>query len=118
MGTYSCPGSNIIYTCALSSSAEAVITLWSGSAFQCPSTHQILLTQIVGGTVLLPFPSGSCGNLSAVTTNVTSTCYTSVLTIPAVQALNGATVVCVDGSSLVVVGNDTLMIMSELYISI
>ena len=113
MGTYSCPGSNIIYTCALSSSADAVITLWSGSAFQCPSTHQISLTQRVGG-VVQPFTLVSCGNLSAVTTNVTLTCYTSVLIIPAVQALNGATVVCADGFTGAVVGNDTLMIISEL----
>ena len=114
MGTYSCPGSNITYTCVLNSSDFGVITAWSGSAFQRPPTNQISLTQRVGGTVL-QFTPGSCGSLSAVTINVTSTCYTSVLTIPAVQALNGATVVCRDGSSLVVVGNNTLMIMSEFY---
>ena len=113
MGTYSCPGSNITYTCVLSSSANAVITLWSGSAFQCPPTNQIGLTQRSGG-VVLPFTLVPCGSLSAVTTNVTSTCYTSVLTIPAVQALNGATVVCGDGATGAVVGNDTLRIMSEL----
>ena len=56
-----------------------------------------------------------CGSLSAVTTNVTSTCYTSVLTIPAVQALNGATVGCQDGNTGAVVGNDTVKILSELY---
>ena len=56
-----------------------------------------------------------CGSLSAVTTNVTSTCYTSVLTIPAVQALNGATVVCGDGNTGAVVGSDTVKIISELY---
>ena len=113
MGTYSCPGSNIIYTCVLSSSANAVITLWSGSAFQCPPTNLISLTQRVGGTVQ-PFLSGSCGSLSAVTTNVTSTCYTSVLTIPAVQALNGNSVQCTNGfTKSDIVGNDTVKIMSE-----
>ena len=112
MGTYSCPGSIITYTCVLSSSAPfAVITLWKGSAFQCP-TNQIPLTQRSGGTVL-PFTPMFCGSLSAVTTNVTSTCYTSVLTIPAVEALNGTTVVCVDGSNGAVVGSDTVKIMSE-----
>ena len=111
MGTYSCPGSSIIYTCVLSSSASlGVITLWSGSAFQCPPTNQIPLTQRSGG-VVQPFTPVPCGSLSAVTTNVTSTCYTSVLTIPAVQALNGATVVCADGVSGAVVGSDTVKIM-------
>ena len=49
------------------------------------------------------------------TTNVTSTCYTSVLTIPAVQALNGATVGCYNGLTGAVVGSDTVKIMSELH---
>eukprot|EP00731_Ephydatia_muelleri_P011278 Em0006g172a len=114
MGTYSCPGSSITYTCVLSSSAPfTVITLWSGSAFQCLPTNLISLTQRSSGAIQ-PFPSGSCGSLSAVTTNVTSTCYTSVLTIPAVQALNGTTVVCYDGNTGAVVGSDTLRIMRAL----
>ena len=115
MGTYSCPGSNITYTCVLSSSASlAVSTAWSGSVFQCPPTNQIGLLQRLSG-VVLPFTPQSCGSLSAVTTNVTSTCYTSVLTIPAVQALNGATVVCYNGNTEAVVGSDILKIMSELH---
>ena len=57
----------------------------------------------------------SCGRLFAVTTNVTSTCYTSVLTIPAVQALDGTTVVCADGTTGAVVGRDTTKIISGLY---
>ena len=114
MGTYSCPGSNIIYTCVLSSSAGLVATSWTGSAFQCPPTNQIGLIQRAGG-VVQPFIPQSCGSLSAVTTNVTSTCYTSVLIIPAVQALNGATVGCGDGNTGAVAGSDILKIMSELY---
>ncbi|KAL5500735.1 hypothetical protein EMCRGX_G012333 [Ephydatia muelleri] len=90
MGTYSCPGT-----------------------FQCPPTNLISLTQRVGGTVQ-PFLSGSCGSLSAVTTNVTSTCYTSVLTIPAVQALNGNSVQCTNGfTKSDIVGNDTVKIMTS-----
>ena len=117
-GTYSCPGSNITYTCVLSSSAPgAVITIFKGSAFACPFIgNKISLTQKSGG-VLIPTASGSCGSLSAVTTNISTdgTCYTSVLTIPAVRALNGTTVVCGDGITLAVVGSDTLKITSELY---
>ncbi|KAL5500754.1 hypothetical protein EMCRGX_G012354 [Ephydatia muelleri] len=108
-GTYSCPGSNITYTCVLNTSANAVITLWSGSAFQCPPKNRISLLQRSFGAPE-QFTPGSCGNLSAVTTNVTSTCYTSVLTIPAVQALNGTTVGCQDGVSGAVVGNDTVIL--------
>ena len=44
------------------------------------------------------------------TTNVSTDgyCYTYVLTIPAVQGLNGTTVMCVDGVTSAVVGNDTV----------
>ena len=95
------------YTCVLSSGAAGVITVWSGSAFQCPPTNHISLAQRAGGTDQ-PFTPGSCGNLSAVTTNVTSTCYTSVLTIPVVQTLDGTTVVCQDGNTGDVVGSGTV----------
>ena len=89
-------------------------TVWRGSAFNCSSTenhaaNQLSLSQKSGG-VVNPTAGGSCGNLSAVTTNISTDgyCYTSVLTIPAVQALNGTTVMCVDGVTGAVVGNDTV----------
>ena len=107
-GSYSCPGINITYTCVVNSSASTVVTVWSVPALQCP----IALLQRVGG--IQTFTTVSCGGLSAVTTNISTdgTCYTSVLTIPAVQALNGATVMCEDTKGAVV-GNDTLKIISE-----
>ena len=95
-----------------SSSAGTVNTVWKGSAFQCPAAaNQLILIQKSAG-VLNPTAGGQCGSLSAVTTNISNdgTCYTSVLTIPAVQALNGTTVMCVDGVSLVVVGSDTVIV--------
>ena len=111
MGTYLCPGSNITYTCVLSSSsAGAAITVWKGSAFQYPAaSNQLSLLQKSAGA-LYPIAGGQCGSLSAVTTNISNdgTCYTSVLTIPAVQALNGTKVMCVDGFTGAVVGNDTV----------
>ena len=111
--TYSCPGINITYTCVISSIATTVATAWSGSAFLCPSTSIILL-QRVPVTGIQSFTPLSCGSLSAVTTNVSTDgyCYTSVLTIPAVQTLNGTTVICQDSNGAVV-GNDTLKIISE-----
>ena len=91
------------------------MTVWSGSAFQCASAaNQIALFQKSGG-VLNPTAGGTCGNISAVTTNISTdgTCYTSILTIPAVQALNGVTVMCVHGLTGAVVGNDTLTTAGE-----
>ena len=84
-----------------SSSGDLVITTWIGSAVVCPAGgNQIALAQKVSG-YLVSAATGSCGGLSAMTTNISTngTCYTSVLTIPAVQALNGATVVCADGTN-------------------
>ena len=89
-----------------------MITIWRGSAFNCISTgNQLSLNQKSGG-VVNPTAGGSCGNLSAVTANVSTDgyCYTSVLTIPAVQGLNGTTVMCVDGVTGAVVGYDTVIV--------
>ena len=45
-----CPG-DITYTCVLNSSAPlGVVTVWSGSAFQCPPANHISLTQKALGT--------------------------------------------------------------------
>ena len=91
-------------------------TVWKGSAFNCPSTeiqvaNRLALYQKSDG-VINPNASGSCGSLSAITTNVSTDgyCYTSVLTIPAVQGLNGTTVMCVDGVNGNVTGNDTVIV--------
>ena len=84
--------------------------MWKGSAFNCSSTANRLSFYQKTDGVVSPNAGGSCGSLSAVTTSVSTDgyCYTSVLTIPAVQDLNGTTVMCVDGVTSVVVGNDTV----------
>ena len=75
--------------------------------------NQITLTQKSGGAVV-PSSAGSCGSLFAITTANTSSCYTSVLTIPAVLALDGTTVMCSDGTTGTVVGSDTEKITGRL----
>ena len=92
-------------------------TVWKGSAFDCPSTgnqvaNRLALYQKLDGVVNTN-ASASCGRLSAVTTNVSTDgyCYTSVLTIPAVQGLNGTTVMCADGGTGAGVGSDTVIVM-------
>ena len=110
MRTLLCPGDKITYTCALvSTNAGTVNTLWSGSGFTCTgvaNANAIILTQGVGSS--LNPTVVSCGNLSAVMTNVSGTCYTSVLTIPTPQYYNGVTVQCKEGTNLGLIGNDTL----------
>ena len=111
MRTLLCPGDIITYTCALSS-GSAAITQWTGSGFQCSNpgaaANTIQITQSSSGSLnTLPV---SCGNLSAVMTNISGACYTSVLTIPTPQYFNGTTVTCRDGFANTLIGNDTLNI--------
>ena len=105
MRTLLCPGDSITYTCALATSNVGIITTrWSGSGFQCPSNHIVLIQQSGQPLNTAAVP---CGNFFAVMTNISGTCYTSVLTIPTPQYYNGATVQCLD-TSLTTVGNVTL----------
>eukprot|EP00731_Ephydatia_muelleri_P009696 Em0005g282a len=116
MRTLLCPGDNITYTCAFSSSSPTIPTIftqWTGSGFQCPATassaaNTITLSQQTGAS--LNSAPGSCGSLSAVMTNISGTCYTSVLTIPTPQYFNGTTVTCRNGNDGTLIGNDTLNI--------
>ena len=113
MRTLLCPGDIITYTCTLSSSSPTIYTQWTGSGFHCPATASspanILTLSQQTGASLITVPS-SCGNLSAVMTNISGTCYTSVLTIPTPQYFNGTTVTCRDGNFGTLIGNDTLNI--------
>ena len=78
---------------------------WTGSGFQCWNPGSLMNTIEPLNTVPV-----SCGNLSAVMTNISGTCYTSVLTIPTPQYFNGTTVMCRDGTTGTYIGNDTLNI--------
>ena len=108
-----CLGDTITYTCALNSNSTSITTQWTGSSgFQCSNLgsdpNTIQLTQSKTGS--LNNVSVSCGSLSAVMTNISGTCYTSVLTIPTPQYFNGTTVICRDGNTSTVIGNDALNI--------
>ena len=114
--TLLCPGDIITYKCTFSSSSPTIPTIytqWTGSGFQCLATASsaaniLTLSQQTGAS--LNAVPGLCGNLSAVMTNISGTCYTSVLTIPTPQYFNGATVTCRDGNFGTLIGNGTLNI--------
>ena len=112
MRTLLCSGDNITYTCALSSSCNSIIPQWTGSDFQCSTpgspVNTIALSQ--SSSASLNTAPGSCGSLSAVMTNISGTCYTSVLTIPIPLYFNGTTVMCKDGITDSLIGNDALKI--------
>ena len=105
LGTYLCPSDKVNYTCTINDSSTNVITTWLGSVFQ--QCTQILLAQR-GLNGPNPTISGSCGNLSAMTTDITGACYTSVLTISSPRYVNGSTVSC-GGAGIV--GSETLNVL-------
>ena len=110
LGTSLCPGDSLTYMCTVSDTSSTVTTVWTGTAFQqcgIVSQHiagQIGLTQRTPAG-LNPMTPGVCGNLTAVTTNVSVSCYTSVLTVTSPQYVNGTTIACLG------VGNDTLNVL-------
>ncbi|KAL5500679.1 hypothetical protein EMCRGX_G012274 [Ephydatia muelleri] len=113
MRTLLCPGDIITYTCVISSGFGIITTQWTGSpGFQCSTpgapNNTIQLSQAAGSS--LNTVPGLCGNLSAVMTSISGTCYTSVLTIPTPQYFNGTNVTCRDGLFGTLIGNDTLNI--------
>ena len=121
MRTLLCPGDIITYTCTFRSSYNTFTTWWTGSGFQCSTLgsleNTIVLSQWNNASLYAQWKNASlyavprsCGNLSAVMTNISGTCCTSVLTIPTPQYFNGTTVTCKDGSNGTVIGNDTLNI--------
>ena len=113
MRTLLCPGDNITYTCTFNSSSPyIVITQWTGSGIQCsnPGAAANTIQLLQSSSFALNAVPVSCGNLSAVITNISGTCYTSVLTIPTPQYFNGTTVTCRYGINGTLIGNDTLNI--------
>ena len=112
MRTLLCPGDNITYTCAFMRFQVPLLSSHSGqncASMQCSNlgapANTIQLTQTSSGSL-----NTSCGNLSAVMTNISGTCYTSVLTILTPQYFNGTTVTCRDGITGTLIGSDTLNI--------
>ena len=109
MRTLLCPGDSITYTCVLNSLYYVVHMQWTRPAFQCNPAglprNAITFSQSHGFSNPAVI---TCGNFSAVMTNVSGTCYTSVLTIPTPQYYNGTTIQCKDGTDGTVSGSDTL----------
>ena len=108
-----CPGDIITYTCALCTGWMTANTWWTGSDVNCSANagsprNTISLSQ--SSSASLNTVPVSCGNLSAVMTNISGTCYTSVLSIPTPQYFNGTAVTCKDGNTNALIGSDTLNI--------
>ena len=107
----SCPGEFLVFTCTV---VGGGVTLWRGTAFNCPSDNEIILrhSQYVSGGA-----SGEC-NGGAITgqglQNVVNNHFISQLNITLSAALNGRSVECAynDGQQTSRIGIFTLTIIT------
>ena len=106
---YTCPGEVVNYTCTIVDSAGIGSTFWRGSAFNRPTSSNVIsLTHSLFSTT---GASDTCtgGAITAESVNVVDNCYTSRLMVTVSVGLNGTTVECTL-SGVIVVGSRTLLI--------
>ena len=106
---YACPGEVVNYTCTIVDSAGIGSTFWRGTAFNCPTSSNIIsLTHSLFSTSGV---SGTCTNgaITAESIGVVDNCYTSGLMVTASVGLNETTVECTF-SGVRVVGSRTILI--------
>ncbi len=97
-------GRTVSYECTVTDDGSR-ITLWRGSAFNCPSSSSVIS---LAHSLFEPNGvRGSCSGLSAMSVGVSGDNYTSRLTLTATAGLNEMTVECIR-SGIVVLGSDTL----------
>ncbi len=96
-------GNTVSYECTVTDDGTRV-TLWQGSAFNCPSSSSVIS---LAHFLYEPHGvSGTCGDLSAMSVGVSGDNYTSRLALTATAGLNGTIIECTRSGS-VVVGSDT-----------
>ena len=105
-----CPNDSVMYTCILNSAVfyDSINTIWTGSKFNCPAANNTI-TLMQSADSPLNTSVIECGKVSAVMTNISQNCYTSVLTIWSPTYFNGSTVQCLEGSTNVLIGNAILV---------
>ena len=101
-----CPGGELTYECTVEGDAGA--TLWTGTAFDCPQTENLLeflhRRRFINAT-------RTCNNGAIVGRGikVEGSNYTSQVNITVDHSLVGKTVTCFD-SSRMLIGNSTIML--------
>ena len=101
-------GRNVSYQCTVTDTSNPPIasTVWSGSAFQCPSTsNRISLSH----SQFISMSTSTCGSLMAMALEVNGTNYVSQLILTATTELNGTTISCFL-SGVTEIGSDELII--------
>ncbi len=102
-------GRNVTYECTVSDDDDGSLTLWRGSVFNCSNGSDMIrlshsMYEPNGVTV-------TCGDLSAMSVEISGNDYTSRLTLTATAVLNGTTIEC--SRNGIGISNDTLKTGSE-----
>ncbi len=91
------------------------VTVWSGTAFDCPSTNNLIpLAHALysGGTAAATCTSGAIsGNGTLVDNSGAERCYTSELSVTVSANMDGQTVRCTRDTT--VIGTDSLQVAGE-----
>ena len=88
-------GRTVSYQCTVTDTSNPPIgtTVWGGSAGTCPGRYdEITLRHSAYGTN--EGAKGTCGNLSALSVNVSGSFYTSELTLTPTFMMNGSVISC------------------------
>ena len=107
---YACPGEVVNYTCTVVDPNAPIlsVTIWRGTALDCPPSDTISLSHSLYNTT---GTSVSCagGAITVESVSVVNNCFTSRLMVTAISGLNDTTVECTL-SGVRVVGSRTILI--------
>ena len=112
-----CPGDVETYICTV---VGGTVTVWSGTAFDCPSTNNIIP---LAHALYSVGTAGTCtngaisGNGATVDTSGAEPCYTSELSVTVSVDMDGQTVGCTRDTTTVI-GNDTLQVAGKQHHSV
>ena len=96
-----------------------IITVWSGTAFDCPANNVILVNgQYSGGTAIGTCTSGAIiGNGTSVDTSGAEPCYTSELSVTISANMDGQTVMC-SRDDVTLIGSHSLQVAGKQHHSV
>ena len=112
-----CLGDIVTYECTIGGNAQAGATVWSGSAFECPTTNNQLITVLPLRNTSHPIIK-TCGDITArfFHTEQVQGNYTSELSLHVTAEAVGSTVSCSydDGISIMLIFSTVVMITGML----
>ena len=110
-----CAGDRLIYSCNVVGGGS---TVWSGTAFDCPSTSSEITLRHSQYASNQAFGMCNNGDIEGQGLEVTNNCYTSQLNVTVREGLNNKTVQCIQNSNQGTrqIGQSTLSVTSGMHV--